>query len=59
MVDFVILMLIVFSPTIVARCRNLKHIIICFWINLLLGWSIFFWLPLLVYTIFSQGVNKF
>lgn len=57
MAEFLVLV-VVFAPTIVAWRRHLRNITTCFWINLLLGWSIFFWLPLLIYVILSNSTKK-
>jgi len=48
-----------FIPTLVARVRHIRHTTICFWINLLLGWSILFWLPLLAWTFLTTDIDTY
>jgi len=48
-----------FIPTLVGRARHIKHTVICFWINLFLGWSIIFWLPLLVWTFLTTDIETY
>jgi len=58
---FVLIFLIIFMfiPTLVARVRHIRHTTICFWINLLLGWSILFWLPLLAWTFLTTDIDTY
>jgi len=58
---FVLIFLIIFMfiPTLVGRARHIKHTVICFWINLFLGWSIIFWLPLLVWTFLTTDIETY
>ena len=52
-----VFLIIIFMPTLIAFSRHLKHKNICFWTNLFLGWTIIFWIPLLVWSMFSKNIN--
>lgn len=47
--------LIMFLPTFIASSRDHKYTKRCFWINLLLGWSVIAWLPLLIWSLVSKA----
>jgi len=46
--------LFMFLPTFIARSRNHKSKKTCFWINLLLGWTVIGWIPLLIWSLVSD-----
>jgi hypothetical protein len=46
---------LMFLPTFIARSRNHKHKTACFWINLILGWTVLAWIPLLVWSLASKA----
>jgi len=54
---YILLGVFIFIPTLIARCRHVKNIVACFWINVLLGWSFLIWLPLLVWSIMTNRVQ--
>ena len=49
--------LIFFTPTIVAYKRKLNRRFICFWINLLFGWTAIGWVVLLIWS-FASGATE-
>lgn len=51
---FVVMLVVMFLPTFIANAREHKNTGVCFWINLLLGWSAIVWLPLLVWSLVSS-----
>jgi len=59
-VDFVVFLLvwcIMFSPTFIAYNRKLKRRFACFWINLLLGWTVIIWIPLLIWSLLTSAIE--
>ena len=55
---FIFVVFIIFIPAIVARQRHLARRKACFWLNLFLGWTVVVWLPLLVWTLLTNSVEK-
>jgi hypothetical protein len=51
----ILLLLVMFLPTFIARSRNHKHKTVCIWVNLLVGWTIIGWIPLLVWSLMSKA----
>jgi hypothetical protein len=49
------LLLVMFLPYFIVRSRKHKNQTVVFWINLILGWTVIFWLPLLVYSLVSDA----
>jgi hypothetical protein len=56
-IAFAFLVFVMFIPALVARQRRLKHKVACFWINLVLGWTLIVWFPLLCWSLFSNKVE--
>jgi hypothetical protein len=55
--EIIFLLLIVFVPTLVAHYRHAKRERTCFLINILLGWTILVWVPLLAWSLFTDSVK--
>ena len=55
LIVFVCMVLLYFLPFFIARSRNHKNTQTVFWINLLLGWVIIFWIPLIIYSLASDA----
>lgn len=55
LLGLICLILLMFLPFFIARSRKHKQKRAIFWINLLLGWTILIWLPLLVYSLVSDA----
>jgi hypothetical protein len=54
---FLITLLIMFAPTMIAFNRNLKRRWACFWINLLFGWTIILWIPLIAWSLLTSAIE--
>jgi hypothetical protein len=50
-------LLIMFVPTMIAFNRNLKRRWACFWVNLLFGWTIILWVPLVVWSLLTSAIE--
>lgn len=53
----ILALLVMFIPTFVAYRRNLKRRFACFWINLLIGWTIIGWIPLIAWASLTSAVE--
>ena len=51
LITIVVGMAVYFLPAIVANRRGATHEISIFWLNFLLGWTVIFWIVLLVWTV--------
>ena len=51
---FMLLIFLIFSPTLIAHHRHLQKLKILFIINLIAGWTVIFWIPLLAWCIISE-----
>ena len=51
---YVLFILFWFLPTFIAKSRNHKRVITCFWINLVGGWFILVWIALIVWSLTSD-----
>lgn len=54
---FILFLCILFIPTFVAYNRNLKRRLACFWVNLLFGWTIIVWIPLLIWSMLTSATE--
>lgn len=56
---FIVILFIaaMFVPTYIAYSRKLKRRFACFWINLLIGWTIIGWIPLIAWAALSSAVE--
>lgn len=60
LIDLIILLLmilIMFVPSIIAFNRNLKRRWACLIVNVLFGWTIIAWVPLLVWSMLTSAVE--
>jgi hypothetical protein len=48
---------VMFVPTFIAYKRNLKRRFACFWINLLVGWTIIGWIPLIAWAALTSAIE--
>jgi hypothetical protein len=48
---------VMFVPTYIAYKRKLKRRLACFWINLLVGWTIIGWIPLIAWAALTSAVE--
>jgi hypothetical protein len=58
LIAFVFVVFVMFIPTFVARSRHLARRDACFWINLFLGWTVIFWVPLLMWALLTNSVEQ-
>ena len=54
---FLIFLAILFVPTYIAYHRNLKRRFACFWVNLLFGWTMIFWIPILIWSLLTSATE--
>jgi hypothetical protein len=57
LIAFVFVMFVMFIPTFIARSRHLARRTACFWLNLFLGWTVIFWVPLIMWALLSNGID--
>lgn len=57
-VSLIALLLVMFLPFWIAQSRHHKNKKVIFWICLLLGWTVIVWLPLVVYSLISNPIEK-
>lgn len=60
-IDFlmlVLLLVVMFIPSIVAFHRDLKRKWACLILNILLGWTVYLWPILLVWSLLTSATNK-
>jgi len=53
----VLFLIFLFVPTYIAYHRNLKRRFACFWVNLLFGWTIIIWIPLLIWSMLTSATE--
>jgi len=49
---------VMFAPTYIAYKRKLKRRFACFWINLLVGWTIIGWIPLIAWAALTSAIES-
>lgn len=57
-VMFILFLIIMFVPTYIAYRRNLKRRFACIFINILVGWTVIGWLPLIAWACLTSAVEK-
>lgn len=60
LIDLVIFLLaicILFIPTFIAYNRKLKRRVACLVVNILFGWTIIVWIPLLIWTMLTSATE--
>lgn len=55
---FLLFLIFMFVPTYIAYRRNLKRRVACLVINVLVGWTIIGWLPLVAWAALTSAVEK-
>ena len=56
-VIFILALLVMFIPTFVAFKRNLKRRYACLVVNILFGWTILLWIPILIWSLLTSAVE--
>lgn len=54
---FLLAVFVLFIPTIIAFKRKLKRRIACLIVNILFGWTIIVWIPLLIWTMLTSATE--
>lgn len=57
LVMFLLFLAILFIPTFVAYKRNLKRRLACLWVNILFGWTVIVWVPLLIWAMLTSATE--
>lgn len=58
LIIFMLFLAIMFVPTFVAYHRKLKRKVACLVINILFGWTIIFWIPILMWSMLSSATEN-
>ena len=54
-ISLIAFILILFLPFWIAHSRDHKYQKRIFWVNLLLGWTLIVWIPLIIYSLISNA----
>ena len=54
-ISLITFILILFLPYFIARSRDHRFKTKIFWMNLLFGWTLIFWIPLIIYALVSDA----
>ena len=58
LIIFLIYLAVLFAPSVIAYRRKLKRRLPCLLINIFLGWTVVFWLPILIWSLLTSAVEE-